>query len=338
MKANSLGMRRGLLVLAGLAMVWWAGQQGTPVKVSAAAGTWYKGNLHTHTLNSDGDSSPLEVATWYREQGYRFLVLSDHNYLTEAAQFNPIIGAKEKFLLVQGEEVTARFANKHVHVNAIDLKELLLPEQGSSLVETLRKNVDLVRKAGAIPSVNHPNFHWSMTSKDLIQVEGLTHFEVWNGHPGVNNDGGGESESLDQMWDAILTAGRRVYGVAVDDAHHFKKFGPTFSNPGRGWVMVRAGSLEAGKIAESLRAGDFYASTGVVLEEMERSRTGLRVKIGQTGDFKYTTYFVGAGGQVLAKSGAMEAGYAFKGNEKYVRARVEASNGSVAWTQPVWRE
>ncbi len=132
----------------------------------------------------------------------------------------------------------------------------------------------------------------------------------------MNNDGGGEAESLDQMWDAILTAGRRVYGVAVDDAHHFKKFGPTFSNPGRGWVMVRAGGLEAGKVAEALRAGEFYASTGVVLEDVERSKTGLRVKIGQTGDFKYTTYFVGAGGEVLAKSGGMEMGYTFKGNEK----------------------
>ena len=46
---------------------------------------WYKGNLHTHTLNSDGDSTPHEVTTWYRKQGYNFLVLSDHNHLTESA-------------------------------------------------------------------------------------------------------------------------------------------------------------------------------------------------------------------------------------------------------------
>jgi predicted metal-dependent phosphoesterase TrpH len=332
---HSVLLRRGVLVLVAGVLAWWAGQSET--KVAAATAQWYKGNLHTHTLNSDGDSSPLEVATWYRENGYRFLVLSDHNYLTEVDRFNPIIGAKEKFLLVQGEEVTTRFAKQDVHINAIHLKELVQPEQGTSLVDTLRRNVNLIHKAGAIPSVNHPNYHWSMTSRDLIQVEGLTHFEVWNGHPGVNNDGGGDAESLDQMWDAILTAGKRVYGVAVDDAHHFKKMGPAFSNPGRGWVMVRSDALEAGKIAEALRAGEFYASTGVVLENVERSQTGLTVKIGQTGDFKYTTYFMGARGEVLAKSGSLEARYAFKGNEPYVRARVEASNGTVAWTQPVWR-
>ena len=31
-------------------------------------GTWWKGNLHAHTLNSDGDSTPDDVVRWYREQ------------------------------------------------------------------------------------------------------------------------------------------------------------------------------------------------------------------------------------------------------------------------------
>ena len=42
---------------------------------------WYKGNTHTHTLESDGDSTPEEVTRWYQERGYQFLVLSDHNVL-----------------------------------------------------------------------------------------------------------------------------------------------------------------------------------------------------------------------------------------------------------------
>jgi hypothetical protein len=39
---------------------------------------WYKGNTHTHTVNSDGDSTPDEVVRWYREHGYHFVVLTDH--------------------------------------------------------------------------------------------------------------------------------------------------------------------------------------------------------------------------------------------------------------------
>ncbi len=42
---------------------------------------WWKGNMHTHTLWSDGDDYPEMVARWYRERGYHFLVLSDHNVL-----------------------------------------------------------------------------------------------------------------------------------------------------------------------------------------------------------------------------------------------------------------
>jgi len=43
---------------------------------------WYKGNLHTHTNKSDGDSAPEVVTNWYEQNGYDFLVLSDHNHLT----------------------------------------------------------------------------------------------------------------------------------------------------------------------------------------------------------------------------------------------------------------
>ena len=55
---------------------------GQPRAATAAAWRWYKGNTHTHTLESDGDSTPEEVTRWYREHGYQFLVLSDHNVLT----------------------------------------------------------------------------------------------------------------------------------------------------------------------------------------------------------------------------------------------------------------
>ena len=48
-----------------------------------AAPRWWKGNTHTHTWWSDGDSPPENVAAWYREHGYQFLVLSDHNRMQQ---------------------------------------------------------------------------------------------------------------------------------------------------------------------------------------------------------------------------------------------------------------
>ena len=61
-----------------------------PQATAAGTARWYKGNLHTHTLNSDGDSTPDEVVRWYREHGYDFLVLTDHNVMTEVDGLNAV--------------------------------------------------------------------------------------------------------------------------------------------------------------------------------------------------------------------------------------------------------
>jgi hypothetical protein len=44
---------------------------------------WWKGNLHTHSLWSDGDDFPEMIAEWYRTRDYQFLALTDHNVLSQ---------------------------------------------------------------------------------------------------------------------------------------------------------------------------------------------------------------------------------------------------------------
>lgn len=329
--SRATALRAALAAAACLALVLAAGAQ------PEAALKWYKGNLHTHTLNSDGDSTPSEVVSWYREHRYHFLVLSDHNYLTEVEGLNAVHGAKDQFLLVPGEEVTDDFGDKPVHVNAYNPLRLVEPAHGSSLIDTIQRNVDAIRAAKGLPSLNHPNFGWAVTSKDLLAVRDLSLFEVYNGHPMVNNVGGGGFESLDEMWDVVLAAGRKIHGIAVDDAHHFKRFGRELSNPGRGWVMVRARALAVPDIIQALAAGDFYASTGVDLADIQVTGSEYRVTIQPVRNVKHTTFFLGAGGRVLAKSTEETAVYGFQGGEKYVRARVQSSTGDLAWTQPVFR-
>ena len=109
---------------------------------------WYKGNLHTHTLNSDGDSTPQDdVVRSYREHGYQFLVLTDHNYLTGVDGLNALHGADDKFLVVKGEEVTGRLGDKPVHVNGLDINRLVDPPTGSTVVEVTQRMVDAIRAA-----------------------------------------------------------------------------------------------------------------------------------------------------------------------------------------------
>lgn len=50
---------------------------------------WWKGNLHTHSLWSDGNEFPEMIADWYRQRGYHFLALTDHNVLSEGVRWMP---------------------------------------------------------------------------------------------------------------------------------------------------------------------------------------------------------------------------------------------------------
>jgi len=48
---------------------------------------WWKGNLHTHSLWSDGDGFPELAADWYKSTGYHFLVFSEHNVLQQGTRW-----------------------------------------------------------------------------------------------------------------------------------------------------------------------------------------------------------------------------------------------------------
>jgi hypothetical protein len=319
-----------LLLLAGAAAT--AAQTPTPT----AKPRWYKGNTHTHTLNSDGDSTPDDVVRWYREHGYQFLVLTDHNFLTSVDGLNALHGADERFLVVKGEEVTSSVGEKALHVNGLDVSRKVDPATGASVLEVLQRNVDGIRTAGGVPHINHPNFRWSITGDELRQVRNSKLFEIYNGHPQVNGLGGGGVPGLEEVWDAILSSGVLLYGVAVDDAHTFKQPGnPNVAGPGRGWIAVRAPRLEARALLDAIERGEFYASTGVELEDLQVSPQRVHVAVKPAAWSKYRVQFLGKGGRVLSESTEPVATYVPKGDEGYVRARVLESNGRMAWIQPV---
>jgi hypothetical protein len=329
-------MRRALLPLACILTLTTIAATRSQTPQPTSGGRWYKGNTHTHTVNSDGDSTPDEVVRWYREHGYQFLVLTDHNYLTRVDGLNTVHGADEKFLVIQGEEVTSTASKKPVHVNGLGVESLVAPAKTESIAEALQQNVNGIRGANGIPHINHPNFGWALTTDDLLKLERTRLFEVFNGHPQVNNIGGGGTPGLEEMWDRILTSGRLMYGIAVDDAHTFKRPGdPTVAGPGRGWVFVRAARLDPRAILDALERGDFYASTGVELAAYDATATSVSLKVRATTWSKYVIQFIGAGGRVLTQSTDSSATYTFKGDERYVRAKIVESNGQIAWTQPV---
>ena len=336
-------MRARIVTVAGLALASLLWSAAATTAQSAAfrfevrdtrGMAWFKGNTHTHTLESDGDAPPAEVASWYKEHGYDFLVLSDHNVLTDPATVPGIVD--EGFILIPGEEVTSSFDGASVHINGININTLVIPQRADSLVDTIQRNVDAIREVEGAPHINHPNFGWSFGAEALAQVEGDRLLEIYNGHPTVHNDGGGDALGMEAVWDYLLTRGKRIYGIAVDDAHNFRTIGRDRSNPGRGWVTVRARTLDPLEIVAGLEDGLFYASTGVALDDVRVGDRRIEVHIRQQGNFKYVTEFIGAGGRVLAETGDNPAVFELNGPEVYVRAVVRDSGGWRAWVQPVF--
>lgn len=307
---------------------------------------WLKGNLHTHTTNSDGDSPPNVVVRWYAEHGYDFLALTDHNIFTDPRTVDP--GALGDLFLIGGEEVTMELG---VHVNALNITGCIAPPRlgpapyvmdsrpgrEEDKRRLLREALRAIAQRGGLASVNHPNRDWNLDHGVLQPVEGLAFFEVFNGGAASRNDGDCAHLSTGRLWDRLLTSGRRIYALATDDAHSFETWKPLAANPGRGWVMVDAEERAPRAVANALERGRFYATTGVVLESVEVRRGRLELAVRPDRRAHYWIEFIGNRGEVLDCSEALWAGLDLPPGRSYLRATVRASNGTRAWLQPLFR-
>jgi hypothetical protein len=296
---------------------------------------WYRGNTHTHTTNSDGDAPPERVVAWYAEHGYDFLSLTDHNVLTGRLDLPEQLSG---VLLVPGEEITMAL---DVHVNALGLSQVIPPPQPPADLASAELRGWLLEQAlaaaaaqGALAHVNHPNYQWALDGDTLAAIADVRFLEVFNGHPLVHNAGDAEHASTEALWDHLLGLGRRVYGLATDDAHHYRTYSPLYANPGRGWLRVGASALTQTALFEALEAGRFYASTGVALAECAVRGPVVSLCIAAQPGERYTIEFVGPRGQVVHAEEGIESHYRLGAGQPYVRARVSASGGARAWLQP----
>lgn len=288
-------------------------------------------------------------------------------------EYRVLFEETNRFLLIQAEEISDRFEEKPIHINAVNLEALIPPQGGSSVRETIRNNLRAVKEQQEetgqpiLTHLNHPNFHFAITPEDLAHVVEEDFFEVYNGHSSINHEGDAYRPGDERMWDIANTirlgelGARPLYGVATDDAHNYH--GDNRSVPGRGWIMVRADKLSTEAIIEAMEHGDFYASSGVTLTDVSfdpKTRT-IAIEIEPVEDETYTTHFIGTQidydrttepavdgngelmpgrmhysgdvGKTLASVEGTTATYQLEGNELYVRATVISS---AAPTKPVY--
>lgn len=319
----------GLLVCVGLTVLPLLGDDATSAR-------WLKGGIHNHSTNSDGDSSPKTVVEWFIRNDYDFAAITDHNFFSDPAELNRKYGNKD-FLLLGGEEISLRVGSVPLHIVGLNIKGFVRPQYGRTLVEAMTRNFKAIRQQGGIPQISHPNRDWGLSAQDLISAVGWRLLEIYNASPNSRNDGDDEHPSVEAMWDMILSAGREVYGIGVDDAHHFK--GNRFLGArvaGKVWVWVRARELTSEAIGAALELGNFYSSTGPKVKEWNVLPDAVKVSVEPQKSRHYTIQFIGKDGILLHESQGVEATYEFSGDEVYVRPKIMDSKGKTAWLQPTF--
>jgi hypothetical protein len=295
---------------------------------------WFKGNIHTHAREGESDSPVDSVVQWYRDHGYDFLVITDHSTITLPSGLKE--PADSSFLLIPGEEITGHGHQGELEINALNIYEAIPPVHDSTDLGALQKCIHAVRQGKGVPVINHPNYQWRLGRNILFNSRDCHLFELYNGFPGTNCEGGAGHPGLEAVWDFLLTSGKRIYGVAVDDAHVYQELSPEHSNPGRGWVVVRSKDLDAEEITRHFDSGLFYSSTGLELLDLRIDFSRIIIIIKDTGNTEYTTDFIGSGGKLLYRTNINPAVYRLSTENHYVRAKITDTTGHCAWIQPVF--
>ena len=296
---------------------------------------FHKGNLHTHSLVSDGDAHPLDVYGWYRDRGYQFVALTDHNHRVEPKVYAHL--ERPGFKILAGEEVTMTGAGKQVHVNAICTQKQIGGGKFDTQPEALRWAIGKIAEQGAVALINHPNFDWALDEEMVFAGRDAPLLEIHSGHPYVWSKGDDARSSHELLWGRLLDRGARFAGAAVDDTHHIvtNPAPRKAARPGRGWVSVYANpgaDVDRDATCRALREGRFYASAGAAIDRLRVVEGTVTV---WPSDPHAEVTFLGRGNETLAavRPGLEGASYTLRGGESLVRVRIDEEDGQQAWTQ-----
>jgi hypothetical protein len=237
-----------------------------PAPPSICGARWYRGDLHLHTVHSDGERHPNELASAAQSSGLDFIVSTDHN--TNAANQAWPASRTGNLLVIPGEEVTTR----HGHWLAVGLSPRAWVDwrydPGDGVFPRFAAEV---RDAGGLvvaahPSVPLPGSAWEFGFADVDALE------VWNGRWNVDDE-----LSL-RIWQRLLRQGQRVVAVGGSDSHG--KHQPV----GSPQTVVHANELSTPAIVEGLRCGRSYIarSRAAALELTARSAAPDVAGPGQT--------------------------------------------------------
>lgn len=281
-------------------------------------GTWLRGNVHTHSTNSDGIRDPQDVANDYAARGYDFLAISDHDTFTHPEEY-------ETAALIEIPAVEVSVNGPHIlHLGATTAVE---PDADrAAVLQSISET-----EGFAVPA--HPNWephfdHWPQD--ELSRIDGYTGIEIYNGlvehHPGA--------AIATDRWDQLLSAGRRVWGFANDDSHR-----PW--DVANGWNVVQVDEPTRESVLAALSGGRFYASTGITITAISTSDGIVTIDTENADEIRLVSDH-GVIQQIVSGTEAtfrvpeqlVHAGPEFT----YIRLECYGRGNERAWTQPMFLE
>lgn len=208
-----------------------------PAAFKPKADGWYRGELHCHTFNSDGDGDPLEVVRKAEALGLDFLAITDHNVQTQQIALRT---AETPLILIPGYEVTTYFGHWNIWGDAgwIDFRSLTAEQLDAAMQAATDK--------GYLVSCNHPRpYGPAWTFKDVTRYQTL---EVWNGPWEVFN-----ADSL-AFWEERLGKGARPTVVGGSDSHfHHRDHIAQLAHP-TNWIYCET-TPSAAALLDAIRKG-----------------------------------------------------------------------------------
>jgi predicted metal-dependent phosphoesterase TrpH len=295
-------------------------------------GTFYRGNIHTHSNQSDGALPPEQVVAAYKKAGYDFLMLSEHFI----AHFNWPINDTRQFRSVDfttliGVELHApeTSAGELWHIVAAGLPLDFPP---CSENETGPELARRARDAGAFIGIAHPS--WSqLTIEDGRAIDSAHAVEIYNHGCAVEND----RPDGWYLHDQLLNEGKRLTAYATDDAHfHYNDhFG--------GWVNVKSTGLDPDSLLQALKDGHYYSSQGPELYNLSLEGKLINISCSPVDSISVvcgtSRSCVKMGKAITSASfdlANLDKGWLLKRPSPWFRVVVIDHAGKRAWSNPYW--
>jgi len=274
--------------------------------------TSIRGNLHTHTTLSDGTRPPQAVIDDYARRGYGFLMLSDHDKLADESLYATL--DSHSLVLIPGNEITANGPHL-LHVNP---RKRIEPARLRQQAIT-----DALADRGFV-IVNHPNWESKFDHCPLAKMQewvGYLGMEIFNGVIGRLD---GSAYALDK-WDLLLSAGRRLWGFAVDASHGA-------GDVELGWCVAMPRQRTVQGVLAALATGCFYASPGVRIANIEAE--GDRIRIYAPNAQRIVA--LQQVGKRFAVADSSQLAITVPADATYVRFECWGGGETFAWTQPFY--